>query len=318
MPKDNKAITNIKIDFNNNLKGDVLSEGEKKMLLIMLILEVVGDENSLILLDEPDSHIHLSRKEEIQKLLSNYSNRDNIITTHSPTLTHCFDSKHITMLTKNVNNDAQVEKREKQEIVHQLTDGIWNYQEQNIFLNSKKDILLVEGKYDEIYISEAIKRLQRYKKYQSLDFVFLPMGGADGLSIFINKFTPRKNQKIIALLDRDSAGLKPIENILGKKIDIKTFDFEKKGDVHLVCYPYKKGWVADDFIVEDYFSKSLIQQEVLKLSKRYNTSFKTYPRIRESIKSSLPKKAQKSTFADKHFNGFKILLDKLIEIKKQH
>ena len=134
MPKENKVITNIKIDFNNNLKGDVLSEGEKKMLLIMFILEVVGDENSLILLDEPDSHIHLSKKDEIQKLLSRYSNRDNIITTHSPTLTHCFDLKHITMLTKNVNNDAQVENSEKWEIVHKLTDGIWSYQEQNIFL----------------------------------------------------------------------------------------------------------------------------------------------------------------------------------------
>ena len=131
----------------------------------MLILEVIGDENSLILLDEPDSHIHLSNKEQIEKLLKAYSNRENILTTHSPTLTHNFDLKHITMLSKKANNDAQVEEMEKQKIVYELTKGIWSYQEQNIFLNSQKDILLVEGKYDKIYITEALKRLKRYKKY---------------------------------------------------------------------------------------------------------------------------------------------------------
>src|SRR5258706_4550062 len=77
MPKDDKLITKIEITYNGNLDADCLSEGEKKLLLIMLILEVVGDENSLILLDEPDSHIHLSRKEEIQKLLARYPNREN-------------------------------------------------------------------------------------------------------------------------------------------------------------------------------------------------------------------------------------------------
>lgn len=319
MPKDNKVITDIKIDFNNNLKGDVLSEGEKKMLLIMLILEVVGDENSLILLDEPDSHIHLSRKDEIQKLLSRYSNRDNIITTHSPTLTHCFDLKHITMLTKNVNNDAHVENSEKWEIVHKLTDGIWNYQEQNVFLNSKKDILLVEGKFDKIYISQAINRLKRYKKYQGLDFEFFPMGGAEGLQNFIDKFTPKENQKIIAILDRDSAGVKPIEVALKKSIDLKTFDFEKNKNIYLALYPKKVGWRVDNFVVEDYFAKSLIYREALNLINSADDTFKMFPnKIKDKIKETLPNKCQQSTFADKHFNGFKILLDKLIEIKKQH
>jgi predicted ATP-dependent endonuclease of OLD family len=317
MPKDDKLITKIDINYNTNLDADSLSEGEKKLLLIMSILEVVGDENSLILLDEPDSHIHLSRKEEIQKLVSKYSNRENIITTHSPTLTHNFDFQHITMLTKKDNNDTQIEAKEKQEIVHELTKGIWSYQEQNIFLNSSKDILLVEGKYDKIYISEALKRLKpKYQKYRTLDFEYLPMGGAEGLENFMNKFTPKKGQKLIALLDRDSEGKKPIEKALGKSIDM-TFDFEKRKEMYFLLYPKIQNWKTSNFVVEDYFKKNLIYKEAIELIKNSEETFKMFPnKVKDLVKANLPTKCQELTFNDNHFNGFKKLFDKLIEIKR--
>ncbi|RUA37645.1 MAG: hypothetical protein DSY77_00770 [Bacteroidetes bacterium] len=318
MPKDDKVITKIEIDYNTGLKAESLSEGEKKLLLIMLILEVIGDENSLILLDEPDSHIHLSNKEQIEQLLKAYSNRENIITTHSPTLTHNFDLKHITMLSKKANNDAQVEAMEKQKIVYELTKGIWSYQEQNIFLNSNKDILLVEGKYDKIYISEAIKRLGKFKKYQNLEFEYLPMGGAEGLENFIDKFTPKKGQKIIALLDRDSDGKKPIETVLKKQIDINAFDFEKNKNIFLALYPKTKNWKTSNFVVEDYFKRKIFADKAIELIKKKEfDTFKTFPNdVKKRVKEIIPKECQKPSFQDKEFNGFKVLLDKLIEIKK--
>jgi len=317
MPKDDKVITKIEIDYNTGLKAESLSEGEKKLLLIMLILEVIGDENSLILLDEPDSHIHLSNKEQIEKLLKAYSNRENIITTHSPTLTHNFDLKHITMLSKKANNDAQVEAMEKQKIVYELTKGIWSYQEQNIFLNSNKDILLVEGKYDKIYISEAIKRLSKFKKYQKLEFEYLPMGGAEGLENFIDKFTPKKGQKIIALLDRDSDGKKPIETVLKKQIDINAFDFEKSKNIFLALYPKTKNWKTSNFVVEDYFKRKIFADKAIEFIRKADETFKMFPnKIKEKVKEIIPTECQKATFQDKEFNGFKTLLDKLIEIKK--
>lgn len=317
MPKKDKVITKIEIDYNTGLKAESLSEGEKKLLLIMLILEVIGDENSLILLDEPDSHIHLSNKEQIEKLLKAYSNRENIITTHSPTLTHNFDLKHITMLSKKANNDAQVEAMEKQKIVYELTKGIWSYQEQNIFLNSNKDILLIEGKYDKIYISEAIKRLRKFKKYQNLEFEYLPMGGAEGLENFIDKFTPKKGQKIIAILDRDSDGKKPIETVLKKQIDINAFDFEKSKNIFLALYPKTKNWKTSNFVVEDYFKRKIFADKAIEFIKKADETFKMFPnKIKEKVKEIIPTECQKDTFPDKEFNGFKILLDKLIEIRK--
>lgn len=318
MPKSDKLIKDIEIRYNTNLSTSDLSEGEKKFLLIFFILEVLSDSESLLLFDEPDSHIHISRKKEVQKLFSKHDNRDNIITTHSPTLTHNFDIKHITMLSKKANNDAQVEAMEKQKIVYELTKGIWSYQEQNIFLNSKKDILLVEGKYDKIYITEAIKRLNKFKKYQNLEFEYLPMGGAEGLENFIDKFTPKKGQKIIALLDRDSAGISPIETVLKKKIDINKFDFEKSKNFFLALYPKTKNWKTSNFVVEDYFKRKIFSEKAFELIKKKEfDTFKTFPNdVKKRVKEIIPKECQKPSFQDKEFNGFKVLLDKLIEIKK--
>lgn len=317
MPKDSKLITDIRIKFNDDLTPESLSEGEKKLILIKLILEFLSDENSLILLDEPDSHIHISRKQYLKELFEEYKNRDNVITTHSPTLTHCIGLNHIAMLTKDEKNNVKVESKDKEEIVYELTKGIWSYQEQNIFLNSKKDILLVEGKYDKIYISEALKRLKpKHKKYQELDFEYLPMGGAEGLENFINKFTPKPGQKIIAILDCDSDGKKPIEKVIGKPIDL-NFDFEKKKDVYLTVYPKLKKWKTANFVIEDYFKKSTIQKHAFKIIKKYDESFKQFPnKIREKIKEEMPYLSQNNTFSDLEFNGFKVLFDKLLEIKK--
>ena len=55
---------------------------------------------------------------------------------------------------------------------------------------------------------------------------------------FIDKFTPKENQKIIAMLDRDSAGIKPIEEVLKKKINSKTFDFEKNKKRSCIPLPW--------------------------------------------------------------------------------
>lgn len=315
MPKDDKLITKIEINYNNNLDAECLSEGEKKLLLIMLILEVVGDENSLILLDEPDSHIHLSRKEEIQKLLTKYSNRENIITTHSPTLTHNFDLKHITMLTRKTNNDAQVEAKEKQEIVHELTKGIWNYQEQNIFLNSQNDILLVEGKSDETFLKKALEVLQITEpRYTNLKFEYLPCGGAEGVKLMTKKFTPKVGQHIIALFDSDQAGWSSINKIFERPDNAKynsgNFNrFRKEGEIWIAIFPtrpYYRG--GANFNIEDYFSKSLLNKYVFSTFKSLDTIV-----TKDNVKRALDRDC--NTFQDNEFKHFKTVFDLILEIK---
>lgn len=317
MPKDDKVITKIEIDYNTGLKAESLSEGEKKLLLIMLILEVIGDENSLILLDEPDSHIHLSNKKKIEKLLKSYSNRENIITTHSPTLTHNFDLKHITMLSKKANNDAQVEAMEKQKIVYELTKGIWSYQEQNIFLNSRKDILLIEGKTDEVFLKKALDVLKKTDaRYSGLEFEYLPCGGAEGVKLLTEKFTPRPGQHIIAFFDSDSSGWNAVNKIFNRT---KTNAFQsgnfknyrKKGEIWISIYPTRQWYRGGaNFNIEDYFSKGLLNQYVLN-SFRGLDSIVTKAQVKKLLEHDC------NQLPDSEFRHFKILFDQILQIKRK-
>jgi ABC-type cobalamin/Fe3+-siderophores transport system ATPase subunit len=315
MPKDDKLITSIHLDINNNINSDCLSEGEKKLMLIKLILEVVGDENSLILLDEPDSHIHISRKENIQRLLKQYDTRENVITTHSPTLTHVFENKHITMLTKDANNDVQIEAKEKQEIVYELTKGIWSYQEQNIFLNSNNDILLVEGKSDETFLKKALDVLnQTEQQYANLNFEYLPCGGAEGVKLMTKKFKPKVGQHIIALFDSDQAGWEAINKVFERdksnKYDSSNFGSPRiKEDIWIAVYPsrpYYRG--GSNFNIEDYFSKSILNKYVLQNFKGLDTLI-----TKNMFKKTLEDNCE--NFPSSEFKHFKVVFDLILKIK---
>lgn len=309
-PNGERLITEIELNINNSLKANSLSEGEKKLLLIMLILEVVGDENSLILLDEPDSHVHISRKEKIQKLLYEYVNRENIITTHSPTLAHNFDLKHIIMLSKDQNNDVQIETKEKQEIVYSLTNGVWSYMEQNIFLSSNKDILLLEGKFDEVFLKKALDVLKQGEpNYANLDFEYLPCGGASGIKLLADKFKPKVGQKIIALFDSDETGWKCINSAFGEinKWNSNNFTYRKQNDIWVAVYPSRKYFRGTNFNIEDYFTKSLLN--------RYVNDFKSLHDIKTKDKIKQKMASECSTFNNSEFRLFRTVFDLILQIK---
>jgi len=313
LPKDDKLITKIELNINNNLTAECLSEGEKKLILIKIILETVGDENSLILLDEPDSHVHVSRKEEIVKMLSQYQNRENVITTHSPTLAHHFDNKHITMLSRLPSGDAKIESKEKQEVVHDITNGIWSYMEQNIFLNSNKDILLVEGKSDETYLKKALEVLKRTElRYSNLEFEYLPCGGADGVKLMVNKFKPKIGQKIIAFFDQDEAGWKCVNAAFSEtnKYNSSNFNYKKQNDIWIAVYPSRRYFRGANFNIEDYFTKSLLNKYVFE-------GFKSLKSIKtqNAIKRELEEKCH--TFPANEFRFFVSVFDLILDLKRQ-
>lgn len=310
MPKEDKLISNIDIKFTGGLTRAELSEGEKKYILIKVILEYLADENSLVLLDEPDSHIHISRKELLKKLFDTYNNRSNILTTHSPTLAHCFDINKITMLTKTDKGDVRVEKKEKQEIIYELTEGIWSAQEQNIFLASNKDLILVEGITDINYIKTALSKLKTVSnKFINLDFEYLPFGGADGLRHFIDKFTPAPNQKVIALLDRDNAGLTSLKKVLNdNNIDINIFKYRKVNNMYISLLPVKPRFTRSNYVIEDYFDIKTLCKFITKDAVSFDT-------IRNKDKMKTALSVECTNFDSKVFKGFGSLFDYIISLR---
>ena len=138
MPKDFKLITDICIYLNDNEAIQFFSEGEKKLILIETVLEFVADENSIILLDEPDANIHEERKRKLYDLLRNTPNRDVVMTTHSPTFVDIADDDELIVLRTDDSTNCYVDKIKKIEQIRYLTGNRFN-----IF--SEKPILYCEG-----------------------------------------------------------------------------------------------------------------------------------------------------------------------------
>lgn len=126
MPRVNKIITNIKINFNSGLTLKMLSEGEKKRILIKTVLDLIANERSIVLLDEPDAHIHEIGKKDLYKSLKQYTREEHryiIMTTHSPSITCEADSCNIVMID-NVDNETKIIPTDKKNNIQRLTGGI--------------------------------------------------------------------------------------------------------------------------------------------------------------------------------------------------
>lgn len=207
-PKGSKIIDDITIKFNKNLTITDLSEGEKKLLLIKAALEFAGQEDSLFILDEPDAHVHLNNKEQIIKSFEPYkSNRQIIITTHSPTITQAINDENVYMLIA-----GKIEDRNRQEIIEEITGDFWNKHQQNSFLAAKRPIvLLVEGKHDKEHLTNAIKCLKA--DFSDLQFDIFSLGGESKIAPFLRGLYEGNladGKLFIAMYDNDKAGVDAI------------------------------------------------------------------------------------------------------------
>ncbi len=306
--KDNFVVT-----FNGGIDTAFFSEGEKKMMVVLFMLEALSDERSLLLLDEPDSHIHIAQKGKLVSFLTETNNRENVITTHSPSLTTQFKDEAIIMLSAAKDGNAEVVDKDKAAIVKVLTNDTWTIQQQNIFLNSNKDILLVEGWTDEAYISKALEVFKKQGKYKDLDFSYLPCNGSSNVKMMSEKFHPKENQMMIALFDDDQAGWKSIRGVFGldKDSDKKVFGkAQKKNDIWYALIPAKNRKLRGNFNIEDYFDHHVFLKIVM--------SFKSLNEIVEknSLKPKLANMCKNNELPDKKFEKFVKLFDFIEEIKQ--
>lgn len=313
MPKEDKVITDISFDIllNNGatISLEDLSEGEQKNLLMFVILESIADENSLLLLDEPDSHIHISRKTQLKELFEKYSNRENVITTHSPTLAVKFEG-HIEGLGLDSNGNTVIIDSEKAKLVASITDNMWNIHEQNMFLASNKPItLLVEGQTDKIHILAAYKALQA--NYIDLDFDVFYFGGADNIPQFMIGLktceTDFSNRKIIAIFDNDKEGRNCLNQTQVKYIKQK----KNKYGLYAITLP------SDiDSTIENLYDASKYDEAFKNIvgKKSFKGLVSTYA---ESItkEAKIEMSNMVGTFNSSDFDGFKPLFDLLQEIK---
>ncbi|NUM32677.1 MAG: AAA family ATPase [Bacteroidetes bacterium] len=323
MPAKEKILPEIRIDFNGTIDSTCFSEGEKKLILLQFILEILADDESLILLDEPDSHIHISRKELIKDLIDKYSKRKNVLTTHSPTLTHNFDIKHIISVVKEA-GQVSIEKNDKIELIEKLTNGTWSYQEQSLFLNAKNDILLVEGWHDKTHIKEALKHLS--SDFPTLKFDIFDMNGATNIKqllIGLSNSGYIKNKKVIGLYDEDKEGREAVKANFDKTnapiLQLKSNnDAPPSKEFFGLLYPVPKNWKGD-FTVENFYDGSKYEEAYIEALDKTKGYFKAKPI--EDVATDIKLKSKNilayntSKFVKSDFDGFKPLFDILLQIK---
>ena len=327
-----KVIEKIEISVNG-YDFDNLSEGEKKQILIECITNVLGDESSLILLDEPDAHTHIAMKKDLLKLISEFEGQT-IMTTHSP----MFLNKRWEGFVENkiyYMHDGKIENTEPLKNLAELTDNEIDYFEGSFILSSKK-ILVVEGKYDDKYLKKAINIFaRRDAKYNRLnDVTIFSANSAGSAEVIYNQILSDcidRIEKLVFLFDYDDGGWKEgwkkIERIPNRGTKIIPMFYQDS--YNSVNYPTTDEDVSKanggsktiksdkSYMVEDLFSEKAYAQIVEPvITARNHKDFRNLPygkkgtagRIKEYIEDNYDK------FSDESYDGFKAVLDELLNV----
>lgn len=328
--KADKIIESIDIKLNG-YNFDALSEGEKKLILIECITKVLGDENSLVLLDEPDAHTHIAMKKDLLKLISEFEGQT-VMTTHSPMFLNKrwdgFDEINIFYM-----HNGKIESTEPLKHLAELTDNEIDYFEGSFILSSKY-ILVVEGKYDDKYLRKAISIFEKSdSKYSKLnDVAIISANSASSSEVIYNQILSKciaKIEKIVFLFDYDDGGWKDgwkkIDAISGGGLKIIPMFYQDS--YPSVNYPTSDALISaanggqktikpdKTYMVEDIFSESAYLSVITPVinSRKYkdfrnNSIGNKGTAIKDYIEKNY------NTFPDTAFDGFKTVLDELMNV----
>ena len=322
MPKGRKVIKNIEL-INQGFSAKDLSEGEKKLILIRAVLSFVADENSLILLDEPDAHIHEGRKQGLYNLFSEYCKYDRqiVIATHSPIIAQLSSEKELIMLEQE-DGKATLLPDDKIDKIKRLSGTSWDVIGQGMILKSNRPLVVFEGKTDIKYVKQAITMLKNDNPlYGQIQVDFMSAGGADNMQFFITDLLEviPNNKKVIVFFDRDNEGQKgaaALLNLTTSDESIAHYNDIKQNNLTISFIPYKAGVSGGDFLIEDYFSwDKTVKPMVDKAVENSHHPFKNLPKLSSRIKSGL--EDNYLTFTKEEFEGFIPLLDKIVELSKE-
>ena len=313
-----KLIEDIEITING-YSFDALSEGEKKIILIECITKILGDKDSLVLLDEPDAHTHIAMKKYLLKLISEFDGQT-IMTTHSPMFLNRrwdgYNDSNVYYM-----HDGKIENSQPLKHLAELTDNAIDYFDGSFILSSK-NILVTEGTYDGLYLNKAISTFEKEDaKYSKLRYITIVYSGGTGNALTfyeqILKGTSDLHDKIVYLFDYDKAGLtgwKAITEIADPKVT--PIFYQEDYSVVLETNVNNNNIAPKDTImVEDLFDPQSYKSKV-KVVHDMNThkEFRcnTQGKTTDAIKSFIEKNY--NDFGDEWLTGFRPILDKLIEI----
>lgn len=321
MPKNEKIIKDIIIQIDDDITVEQLSEGEKKLILVKTVLEILSDEKTLVLMDEPDAHLHEGRKPALCNMMREYPNRQIVIATHSPIMAQIANEKELLMLELE-NGKSTILTDEKIEKIKKLSGTSWDVIGQGMMLKSNRSLVVFEGKTDVKYVKRAIDLLKNDNpSYDQLQVDFMSAGGADNMQFFITDLLEviPNSKKVIVFFDRDNegqTGAATLLNLTTSDEAIAHYNDVKQNNLTVSFIPYKTGVTGGDFLIEDYFSwDKTVKPMVDKAIENSHHPFKNLPKLSSRIKKGLEDKHM--TFAKEEFEGFITLLDKIVKLSTE-
>ena len=304
--KIDRLISSIVIKINDIEFSD-LSEGEKKLILVLCITKVLGDKNSLILLDEPDAHIHIARKKEVLKMIESFDGQI-ILTTHSPIFVNQMADTHIFPI-----HEGKVLPQEKRVLLQKISNNELSVIDSACVISSK-NIIITEGPDDIYHIKAAIDSLAsrnaKYKPLERVSYVF--SGGAKIVDRYFDEIlAPLYNtaDRFVFVFDYDQEGRE------GAKMVNQLIDSGRKKCVSVYyhkTYPVPAPDV--DFYLEDFFDRATYGDIQLPNI----TGIPTYAELKKSstwansIKSRIQRHKKENTLSPNDYLGFDAFLDQLV------
>lgn len=308
-----KAILDVKLTRADGLELAGLSEGHKKRILIMLLTRVLGDEDTVCLLDEPDAHVDLMTKKKIVELISSAKGHV-VLTTHSPVMTRYMLPDAVKKVEQGQTNSAAWKQ-----IFTQLSGGEIAGIDTFLFTLNKK-VVITEGPYDIRYIHKAAELLKiANPDIEPVEDVPSYCIGGTGMTKFFidNTLDPLVGffDKILFLFDRDEAGRKGYDEV------VKYLRQNPLYSNKISALMYAEDLDVDpghDFLVEDYFPATCYNGKgnVPDINLNGNPPYydlKKFNSVQDKVKSFIEGHYKDADFDAAVYAKFLPLLKKIVE-----
>lgn len=253
-----KLVNSIDLFFDNWVNTNWLSEWQKKQILIYFVTQILAEKDSIILLDEPDSYIHVWNKQRLKEFFDDFLNITKewefIMTTHSPTLMNKFDKKHLFYL-----ENGKLDLKEKREILDKITDWQMSLNEMEVFLNSwNKYLLVTEWITDKKHLEIAIEKLWIKNNYD-----IYSADSCEKLTNFLITLPNDifANKTIIWIYDYDQAWLPALKRLWEKIEENKKYKVSWKINRFWISLPYIDVNFENNpvFTIEFMYSKEILK-----------------------------------------------------------
>ncbi|QJU07375.1 hypothetical protein FBF29_01505 [Candidatus Saccharibacteria bacterium oral taxon 488] len=212
---------------NDRELGDInsLSAGQKS--IIHLIFEAYGRDDvngGLIIIDEPEIHLHYQFQSKYLKILKDLAKEQKIqciLVTHSEGFISDDTIKYIKRFSLNEERNSVVHTPEIAEDQKGLIKILNNTQAARVLFLDK--VLLIEGQDDEYFFRDAVKRLQ---PELSQDISIYETRGKDSIPSF-KSFFESFGLKVYVIKDLDATG---------KDFYNSTVSFRNTGEARIIKY----------------------------------------------------------------------------------